>query len=191
LHEVAAAGAASFVGNGAGGIRAQPVATQITQRINALNGEARQILHVRSLSGHQLCSYTGGPRGSRSPGGPKRNAGGDCHAEGSRCQEKTATTYSSGVALWIFRVSTREERERGRKSKPAPLERKGAAPRRCRRGRRRYVRSVRLPLRLLGRCFRRSAVAGSGGGRSRVETRRPKRSRAARRKWHAARWRRR
>jgi hypothetical protein len=50
-EEVAAAGAAAVVGDGAGGIGAEPVSTRVAQRINALHGEAGQILHADSLSG--------------------------------------------------------------------------------------------------------------------------------------------
>jgi hypothetical protein len=50
-EEVAAAGAAAVVGDGAGGIGAEPVTAQVAQRIDALHGETGQILHAHSLSG--------------------------------------------------------------------------------------------------------------------------------------------
>ena len=50
-QEVAAAGAAAVVGDRAGGIGAEPVTTQVAQRIDALHGETGQILHAHSLSG--------------------------------------------------------------------------------------------------------------------------------------------
>ncbi len=49
--EVAAAGATAVVGDGAGGIGAEPVAARVAQRIDALHGEAGQILHADSLNG--------------------------------------------------------------------------------------------------------------------------------------------
>jgi len=50
-EEVAAAGAATVVGDGAGSVGAEPVAAQVAGRVDALHGETGQILHVRSLSG--------------------------------------------------------------------------------------------------------------------------------------------
>jgi hypothetical protein len=57
-EEVAAAGAAAVVGDGPGGIGAEPVAAQVAQRVDALHGETGQILHVRSLSGQPASRST-------------------------------------------------------------------------------------------------------------------------------------
>ena len=57
-EEVAAAGAAAVVGDGAGSIGAEPVAAQVAQRIDALHGETGQILHVRSPSGRPASRRT-------------------------------------------------------------------------------------------------------------------------------------
>ena len=69
-QEVAAGRAAAIVGDGAGGVGAQPVAAQFAKRIDALHGVAGQILHARSLSGRQLRGGTGEPCGRSSPGHP-------------------------------------------------------------------------------------------------------------------------
>jgi hypothetical protein len=49
-EKVAAARAAAVVADGIGGISAQPLAASFAERIDALHGEAGQILHLLSLS---------------------------------------------------------------------------------------------------------------------------------------------
>jgi len=49
--KVAAAGAATVIEDGAGGIGAEPVTAGFARCVDALHGETGQILHVRSLSG--------------------------------------------------------------------------------------------------------------------------------------------
>ena len=50
-EKVTAGRAAAVVADGIRGVSAQPVAASFTQRIDALHGEAGQILHFLSLSG--------------------------------------------------------------------------------------------------------------------------------------------
>src|ERR1700730_4894662 len=50
-EEIAAAGAAAVVVDGAGGVGAEPVATGFTQWIDALHGKTGPRLHADSLSG--------------------------------------------------------------------------------------------------------------------------------------------
>src|SRR5580698_4710439 len=72
-EEVAAAGAAAVVSDGAGRIGAEPVAASVTQRIDALHGETGQILHVDSLSGPPALRRRILARGRSSLGRPKQN----------------------------------------------------------------------------------------------------------------------
>lgn len=72
-QKIAAARAAAFVRDGPGGVRAQPVAAHFAKRIDALHGEARQILHAFSLSGHQLRGGTAGRAAEAPCGGPNKN----------------------------------------------------------------------------------------------------------------------
>ena len=44
----------AFGAKGGGAVSAEPVAAGIAHRIDALNGEAGQILHFFSLRGHKL-----------------------------------------------------------------------------------------------------------------------------------------
>jgi hypothetical protein len=50
-EEVAAAGAMAVAAEGSGEIGAQPVTASVALRIDALHGEAGQVLHLFSLSG--------------------------------------------------------------------------------------------------------------------------------------------
>jgi hypothetical protein len=50
---IATAGTAAVIGDGAGGIGAQPMTTRVALRIDALNGEAGQVLHACSPSGRR------------------------------------------------------------------------------------------------------------------------------------------
>jgi hypothetical protein len=75
-QEIAAACAAAVAGDRIHSIGAEPVAARFAKWIDALYGEARQVLHARSLFGRQLCSNTGGACGGRSPDGPKENNAG-------------------------------------------------------------------------------------------------------------------
>ncbi|HKV23458.1 MAG TPA: hypothetical protein VJN93_02605 [Candidatus Acidoferrum sp.] len=52
--EIAAAGAAAVLRDGASGIGAQPVSASFTNGIDALHGVAGQILHIVSLSARLL-----------------------------------------------------------------------------------------------------------------------------------------
>lgn len=101
--------------DGAGGIGAQPVAAQFAMRIDALHGEAGQILHLRSLSGRQLRGSTRGTCGKSSPRRPQRNDGAHCGPERDRCQGKRATRYCGVIALWKSALlrSTCAQRVRG------------------------------------------------------------------------------
>ena len=45
-QHVATAGTAAVIADRAGGIRAQPVATEVALRVDALDGETGQILHI-------------------------------------------------------------------------------------------------------------------------------------------------
>ena len=50
-QEIATAGTAAVVVDGAGCVGAQPMTAKVTERVNALNGETGQVLHLRfSLS---------------------------------------------------------------------------------------------------------------------------------------------
>ena len=69
-EKIAAAGAAAVVGDGAGGVGAEPVATGFAHRVDALHGETGQILHAHSLSGHQLRGAPNGWCGRSSRGRP-------------------------------------------------------------------------------------------------------------------------
>jgi len=70
-EEVAAAGASTVVCDGTSGIGAEPMAARLAQRIDALHGEAGQILHAHSLSGqpalwaHDMACATEAPLGGR------------------------------------------------------------------------------------------------------------------------------
>jgi hypothetical protein len=87
-EEVAAAGAAAVVGDGAGGICAEPMAAQVAQWIDTLHGKAWQILHAHSLSGqpalwaHDTAGATEAPLG-----GPNRIVGEDSAVSRLWCQE--------------------------------------------------------------------------------------------------------
>src|SRR5208282_4845680 len=86
-EEVAAAGAAAIVGNGTGGIGAEPVAAGFTHRIDALHGETGQILHWHSLSGRQLCGTRTACATEAPLGGPDRLVSVDSAARSLWCQE--------------------------------------------------------------------------------------------------------
>lgn len=99
-EKITAAGAAAVVGDGSGGVGAEPVAASFAERIDTLHGETGQILHTRSLSG-QPALRTHGKRTARvakAPmGGPNRFAGGDCAAVSLWCQEKRL----QGLVVWL------------------------------------------------------------------------------------------
>jgi hypothetical protein len=63
-EKVAAARAAAVVADGIGGIGAQPLAASFAERIDALHGEAGQVLHLFSLSGRCAPIDFGGMNGS-------------------------------------------------------------------------------------------------------------------------------
>jgi hypothetical protein len=115
-QKIAAARAAAVVDERTGDVRAQPVATRFTERIDALHGQAGQILHCVSLSGRksqadQIARIRRGrapwrpspgtlpsgrpestsksvPRFRPGPHGDRANDGGDCAAGTLWCQEK-------------------------------------------------------------------------------------------------------
>ena len=99
-EEIAAARAATVVPDWASSVGTQPVAAQFAMRIDALHGEAGQILHLHSLSGRLLRGSTRGTCSKSSPGRPRRNDGGHCGSEGDWCQGKRATRYCGVIALW-------------------------------------------------------------------------------------------
>ena len=75
-EEVPAAGAAAVVGDGAGGIGAEPMTAGFALRIDTLHGEAGQILHFVSLSGQPTLRNHGKACGRSSPAWPKQNCWG-------------------------------------------------------------------------------------------------------------------
>ena len=86
-EEVAAAGATAVVGDRAGGIGAEPVTTQVAQRIDALHGETGQILHAHSLSGRPALRVHNVARAAEAPrGGPDRIVGVDSAVMSLWCQ---------------------------------------------------------------------------------------------------------
>jgi len=103
-EEVAAAGAAAVVGDGAGGIGAEPVPAQVAQWINALHGETGQILHAHSLSGPASSAGARyGASGRSSLGRPGQNCWrGFCRDEPVVSREMT-TRDCGGVAWAVFR----------------------------------------------------------------------------------------
>jgi hypothetical protein len=77
-EKVTAAGAATVVEDGPRGIGAEPVTAGFAQRIDALHGEAGQILHVRSLSGRPALRGHRTARAAEAPmRGPNRIVGED------------------------------------------------------------------------------------------------------------------
>lgn len=74
--------------NGAGSIGAQPVTAHFAKRIDALHGEARQILHAFSLSGRQLCGSTAGRAAEAPCGGPNNHDAGIVALQRSSVKEK-------------------------------------------------------------------------------------------------------
>jgi|SRR5580704_851684 hypothetical protein len=87
-EEVAAAGATTVVGDGASGIGAEPVATRFAQRIDALHGEAGQILHAHSLSGQPALLVHDTECATEAPwGGRNRIVGEDSAVSRLWCQE--------------------------------------------------------------------------------------------------------
>jgi hypothetical protein len=97
-QEIAAARAAAVVSDRAGGIGAEPVAAGIAQRIDALHGETRQILHAHSLSGQPaLRSHVKACVPEASQGGQDRIVGADSAVPRLWCQEKRLQAIVVGL----------------------------------------------------------------------------------------------
>jgi hypothetical protein len=119
-EKIAAARAAAVAGDMIHGIRAEPMAARFAKWIDALNGEARQVLHARSLVGRQLCSNTGGACGGRSPGGPKQNTAGILRRMPLGVKQKPLLHLVLGL-LCGFCPSPAARAFRSRCTKPAPF----------------------------------------------------------------------
>ena len=99
-EEIAAAGAAAVVANRAGGIGAEPVTAGFALRIDALHGEAGQILHKRSLSlsGQPALRMRDTTGVAEAPlGGRNRIVGADSAVTSLWCQEKRL----QWIVVWL------------------------------------------------------------------------------------------
>ena len=96
-QHVAAAGTAAVIADRAGGVGAQPVAASFALRIDALDGETGQILHI-------LSSPSGGLRRRQLPQTPyrpkKQNVGANCGAGALWCQEETPQYMGVRLRMW-------------------------------------------------------------------------------------------
>ena len=107
-EKVAAAWAAAVVGNRAGGVGAEPVASGFAQRINALHGEARQILHARSLSDQPALPVRAGTCRQKFPWAARMKLNGaNCAASCLWCQAKRPLVIVVGLRELRQRESLR------------------------------------------------------------------------------------